>query len=278
MQTVVEGISELRSSQNQTDHFQGSEEERAKLAEEARVALGLPVGTPIDEIRRQYNQAARRKIDEAERKERAIHASERAARIKQQETDEGERNKRERIAGYWRDSNCPERHKQNAETFTGPPVWLAKKTAAWEIVSNGGIVALIGSRGNGKTQMAVDLIRHTCNQDARARYLKAMDFFMELRATFQRERAHDEGDVIQWYLDCRLLVLDNTDRRGSSDWEDRLLTHLIDKRYDRAVPTILIANLDPGEFAAQMGPDIVDRIRDGGGLIVADWPSFRGAA
>lgn len=266
MQTVAGEISGQRNSPNQNGPFQGSEEERAKLAEAARIELGLPEGTPIDVIRAKY-------IEQTEEQ----YWVECSARNKQLEAEEAARRKSDRIHGCWRASHCPERHRSKAETFTGPQPWLAKKAAAWDIAAKGGIVALIGSRGNGKTQLAVDLIRHACNDDKTARYLKAMDFFIEVRASFKRESEDDESVILGEYQKPWLLVIDNVDRRGSSEWEDRLLTHLIDKRYDLGVGTILIANLDPTAFAEHVGLDIVDRIRDGGGLIVADWAGFRGA-
>ena len=104
-----------------------------------------------------------------------------------------------------------------------------------------------------------------------------MDFFVELRTTFKVDGEGDETGIMQRYTRPWLLVLDNVDRRGGSEWEDRMLTHLIDKRYDLGVATILIANLDLVAFAEHVGADVIDRIRDGGGLIVAEWPGFRGA-
>lgn len=176
------------------------------------------------------------------------------------------------------ESRTPPRHQSHADKFSGPPEWAEKREAAWEIVKAGGIIALVGTRGTGKTQLAVDLICRACNDGRRAQYAKAMDFFVELRATFKPDQSGDETKIMQQYQRHWLLTLDNVDRRGGSEWEDRLLTHLIDKRYDLGVSTILIANLDIAAFSSHVGSDIIDRIRDGGGLIVADWPGFRGAA
>lgn len=170
----------------------------------------------------------------------------------------------------------PARHAENAGRFSSPDEWVAKRSAAWEIVQQGGIVALIGSRGTGKTQLAAELVVRACRDAKRAQYAKAMDFFVELRTSFKADGEGDETSIMQRYIRPWLLVLDNVDRRGGSEWEDRMLTHLIDKRYDLGVATILIANLDLAAFADHVGADVIDRIRDGGGLIVADWPGFRG--
>lgn len=175
-------------------------------------------------------------------------------------------------------SRVPVRHRMHALAYDEPKEWAAKRRATWDIISDGGIVALIGTRGTGKTQLAVDLVRWCCEVGRSASYLKVMDFFTGIRATFRSDAEETEAKVIDRHAEPWYLVIDNVDRRGSSDWEDRLLTHLIDKRYDRCMGTVLIANLDEKAFATHVGADIVDRIRDGGGLIVADWPGFRGAS
>jgi DNA replication protein DnaC len=200
----------------------------------------------------------------------------RDAAIDLQQAEEAAQAKAHKIQNLWDCAAIPGRHREKVGIFTGPPEWIAKRDVAWRVVLSGGLVALVGTRGNGKTQMAVELIRRSCETRRSANYIKAMDFFIELRTTFKPDGG-DESKVLDRLTDYRLLVVDNVDRRGSSEWEDRCLTHLIDKRYDRCAGTILIANLDEAAFTEHMGPDIVDRIRDGGGLIVADWPSFRGA-
>jgi DNA replication protein DnaC len=253
MQIVAVEINGQKSFPNPT----GLSPDSKARAERARIELGLPEGTPIEVIREKHIQ-----------RESEQHA--------QRWAKEAEDRKRETTNRRWLESGVPVRHRAKVNEFSDPPEWIGKKASAWTIVVMGGIVALIGTRGTGKTQLAVDLLFKACEHDSLAKYLKAMDFFTELRATFKKNSEADEAGIIEKYTLPRLLVIDNVDRRGSSEWEDRLLTHLIDKRYDRCAATILIANLDEAAFAAHVGVDVVDRIRDGGGLIVADWPGFRG--
>jgi DNA replication protein DnaC len=235
------------------------------LKEQARIEMGLPVDTPIEVIREAYIY-----------REHERWGKESAERRKQAFTQDEANRRAEQIGRLWRESNVPSRHRDKAASFTGPGEWSAKRDIAQNIVDRGGIVALIGKRGAGKTQLAVDLIRGACFAVKSGCYLKAMDFFMSLRATFKPDSGSDEQHVLERLASYVLLTIDNVDRRGSTEWEDRLLAHLIDKRYDRCAATILIANLDEAAFSHHMGPDIVDRIREGGGLIVADWGSFRG--
>jgi DNA replication protein DnaC len=72
-----------------------------------------------------------------------------------------------------------------------------------------------------------------------------------------------------------LLVIDEIQERADTQFEDRTLTNLIDARYYGMRPTILIGNLRPSEFAARIGSSIASRIRETGGVIEFNGPSFR---
>jgi DNA replication protein DnaC len=75
--------------------------------------------------------------------------------------------------------------------------------------------------------------------------------------------------------DSALLVIDELQERGESDFENHKQTHIVDARYSRELPTILIANYTREEFAASVSPSILDRIRENGIGVFFDWPSFR---
>ena len=81
--------------------------------------------------------------------------------------------------------------------------------------------------------------------------------------------------MLQELARARILVLDEIQERGNTEWEDRVLTHLIDKRYGAMLPTILIANLKPNELKERLGPSIIDRMHEGGGLLEIAGQSHR---
>ena len=78
------------------------------------------------------------------------------------------------------------------------------------------------------------------------------------------------------FIHPQLLVIDEAQERGESDWESRMLTHVVDKRYFLQRDTLLISNLKLDEFKASIGTSICSRLIETGGAILADWPSFRG--
>jgi DNA replication protein DnaC len=65
-----------------------------------------------------------------------------------------------------------------------------------------------------------------------------------------------------------LLVIDEAAKRGETEWENRLLFEILNKRYGDFKDTILIANQSREEFSKSMGPAIVRRMDEVGGLMV----------
>jgi hypothetical protein len=54
-----------------------------------------------------------------------------------------------------------------------------------------------------------------------------------------------------------------------------LLFTLIDARYNDMKDTVLLDNNEPAQFEATMGPSIISRLNEAGGLIHCNWASFR---
>lgn len=154
-------------------------------------------------------------------------------------------------------------------------------------VGTGCILVLSGLRGTGKTRMALSLARYVLSKgqdlytrtDKRAsgvRYMRAMDLFLDLRAAFQKSD-RSERDVLDALNRKAFLVIDEVQERGGSDWEDRILTNVIDSRYGAMLDTVLITNTKYDEFVKSVGPSIHSRINETGVFIDCTWESFRKA-
>lgn len=136
------------------------------------------------------------------------------------------------------------------------------------------IVVLSGSRGPGKTHMACAIVNQRCRAGVSAFYSPTMHFFTELKCQFKP--GGDEKIVNRIYKLPSLLVLDEVQDRSESEWENRMLTRLIDDRYADLQTTILITNQKRDEFLSGVGKSIQSRIEDGGAIIECTWPSLRG--
>lgn len=176
----------------------------------------------------------------------------------------------------WNEADIPVRHANAVEglreTATGP--WKETYLEIRGMLGSGFLTALLGPRGTGKTQLAVCLLRTMAACRFSVKYVKAMDLFRRFRSTFHKD-GPSEIQLVDEFSRYGLLVIDEAHERGNSEFEDRTLTNLIDRRYDRGVDTLLIGNQTPEAFAAAAGPSIVSRLHETGRCIVCNWQTYR---
>ncbi len=178
----------------------------------------------------------------------------------------------------WESSGVSKRHKMNTSEVV---LAHSKFKVAYEksliVIRGGGTVLLLGDRGNGKTQCGVELIRTISFEDLRScRYIRCREIGMKLREAFGGKSSLTEMAAMEQFVRPYLLVIDECQERMESDFEVRSLTLIIDKRYGECKPSVLVANCSEKNFIDLLGPSIVDRVKEGGGAVVFDWPSFRG--
>ena len=137
------------------------------------------------------------------------------------------------------------------------------------------LLRAVGGRGPGKTQLAVCAMHRACLAGQSTRYVKALDFFAEVKAAYSSYVKEEERDVIKRFCSPTLLVIDGMEERGETSWEARMLSHLIDRRYDDLKDTILIANLKAEEFKKSIGTSAASRLHETGGIVPCEWASFR---
>lgn len=169
--------------------------------------------------------------------------------------------------------------------------WIETFKAASRAVEAKGLVAFLGDRGTGKTRMAAEIARagawpkddgfwdgHRTVFRQTALYTRAMDVFLDLRDANKKGSEISEKDVLARLAEVGLLVIDEFQERGETDWENRVITNLLDKRYASERPTILIANLDRAGLSAALSPSVKDRMHENGKSFTFGWQSYRRAA
>ncbi|MCC7147149.1 MAG: ATP-binding protein [Phycisphaeraceae bacterium] len=179
----------------------------------------------------------------------------------------------------WANAGVPRLHRERRrEELLESDAWKAAYRIATEIVDQGGILLAIGKRGNGKTQLGVELIRDACKAGRTGRYVRSRQIGMKLREAFKGDIT--EAEALDVFTKPHLLVIDEIQEKPESDFEQRSLTLLIDIRYGDKKPTVLCGNVsaEPGKIQEMLSPSILDRSREGGGVLAFDWPSFRGDA
>lgn len=155
---------------------------------------------------------------------------------------------------------------------------------AYLSVGNGGSLIIIGKRGCGKTRMAAEISRagkfpNDIGGGAKTSvYRRISEILIELKDSFRSKNGEGEGRVIKYLSSAGLLVIDEFQERGETDWENRMITTIIDRRYADSLPTILIANLEVEEIEQKISDSVISRINESGGVIVCRCESFRRGA
>jgi DNA replication protein DnaC len=169
-------------------------------------------------------------------------------------------------------ANLPERH-ANRE-LVPHPAWSDTLEKLARNSGRGFLAALLGIRGAGKTQLGVEAIRIVIGEGGTGRYVKVLDLTLRLREAFKKD-GPGERQVLEEFLSPDILVVDGLEERTGSDFEDRMISHLIDKRYDACLDTILISNQTPEAFQKAVGSSVVSRMVETGTVFECTWPSFR---
>ena len=141
-----------------------------------------------------------------------------------------------------------------------------------------GSLVLLGRPGTGKTHLACSIAIELMRQSGKQAYYRTVrDLIREVRATWHREAAETEVDVIARLTQAPLLILDEAGTQAGSDSELMTMFDLLDGRYREALPTIIVSNLNRQGLQDALGERLFDRLRDGGKVIVFDWLSYRGS-
>lgn len=176
----------------------------------------------------------------------------------------------------YENSGVPKRHMNfRPETDNVDKNWMRVYTKIKDTVDKGSLFAIVGNRGTGKTQIGSSLIGYvTINLNMSAMYKKAFDIFLRIRESMNAP-GDSEIKAVNEFINKFFLVIDSFEVRSETPFENRILDHIIDRRYDLVKPTLIISNDTLDNFVKIIGPSVVDRIRETGGIIEMSWQSYR---
>ena len=116
---------------------------------------------------------------------------------------------------------------------------------------------IIGSNGNGKTHLAGAVLR-----EYGGKYRTTSQLVVEYQSTKAFSANLKEKDLIEIYGSTKLLVIDEIGRSNCEKDEKYMLYTLINARYERRLPTIVIGNFNKVDFAAFVGEAVTDRLNE----------------
>lgn len=149
-------------------------------------------------------------------------------------------------------------------------VWNERKAV-------GGGLILCGKPGTGKNHLACAIANQIIEQYQDSVLLTtALRISRKIKSTWAKDAEESEWEAMQIYCEPDLLIIDEIGVQFGSDAEKIILFEIINNRYEDMKPTILISNLSQEELSQYVGERIIDRMKEGQGVVVNfDWESFR---
>lgn len=215
----------------------------------------------------------------------------------EKEREEEERRRRMRIESWIRNANFPMRHEYfsfgDFSTQTEEQKFALKVARRYaekfpEHCKAGRSLVLTGRPGTGKTSLACAIGRTIIEslipgegllsrQTDPVLYSTEHSILRDIKGTWRRNAEFTEEQVVEHFSAVGLLIIDEIGVSGNSDTDKALIHQVIDGRYGCVKPTLIIGNLTPEELNQHLGERIMDRLKEGGGVIVPfTWKSFRG--
>lgn len=206
--------------------------------------------------------------------------------------EQQEMSKREAVERYraWQkklgDSGIPERFRdRNLENYIatteGPRRALAFAKAYAEnfdkVLQSGRCAIFCGKPGTGKTHLAIGIGQSVMQRSLIAHFTTVQRAFRRVKDSFRKDSTESESDVIRLLIAPDLLILDEIGVQYGTEFERNLIFDILNERYEKRRPTLLLSNLVPEEVKAFLGERVYDRMReDGGQCVPFDWESHRG--
>lgn len=187
---------------------------------------------------------------------------------KQAEAEKLARYKRQAPARYWNES---------LDTYKAESEAQAKALSATRDFINavdcGAFCSLIfiGTVGTGKTHLALAIIR-----ECGGMYRLSPNIVEELRRAKSFTAKESEAEILDNYGSSRLLVIDEIGRGVAAAEEQYMLYQIINERYNRRKPTILISNQTKKDFLNYVGIAAADRLTESAQVVEFAGKSYRG--
>lgn len=143
-----------------------------------------------------------------------------------------------------------------------------------------------GTVGTGKTHLSAGIANAVIANGKTALFTTATGMVRRIRQSW-RDEDETEYDAMRLFISPDLLIVDEVGVQSGTENEHQILFEILNSRYERCKPTILLTNLPITDLKqgdvvvtkglkSYIGDRLLDRMREGGGkAFTFDWESGR---
>lgn len=136
-----------------------------------------------------------------------------------------------------------------------------------------------GKPGTGKTHLAAGIGLKVMASNGLVLFTTVQRMVRRVKDAWRKDATESESDVIRLLVEPDLLILDEIGVQFGTEFEKNLMFDILNERYEKRRPTLLLSNLMPADVKVFLGERVYDRLREDGGVCVPfDWESHRGKA
>lgn len=154
--------------------------------------------------------------------------------------------------------------------------WLEVYPKLRASAERGSWLVFAGPIGTGKTGLACS-VADALMQSGRSVIYHTVPTLKRWVWDAQR-RGSFEDEAVRILVGCELLIVDEVGASNQAEAVLALLADVLDQRYMRGLPVILISNLDRAGLAQYLPDPLVDRIEQRAAWVACSWDSLRRGA
>ena len=144
-----------------------------------------------------------------------------------------------------------------------------------QVLKNGRSAIFVGRVGTGKTHLAAGIALSIMQQQRSALFVTVQRLIRRVKDSW-RTKEETESDVINAFASPDLLILDEVGVQFGSEFEKQLLFDVLNERYEKLKPSILLSNIPNEQLSDYLGERVMDRLRENGGALIGfNWNSYR---
>ena len=145
-----------------------------------------------------------------------------------------------------------------------------------QVMRTGRCAIFIGTPGTGKTHLAAAIASESIKKGHTALFVTVLRAIRRVKDTWRKGADETETDVVSAFVYPDLLVLDEIGVQFGTETEQNILSDIINERYEKRRPTIMLSNLSIGGVKEFIGERVFERLKEDGGEYVSfKWESYR---